>query len=90
MQRAQSMVWQCTSLAKSSHRSTQHKQQALIDCPDPSILASALPPVLLTRCLACNIRLAAAGVNAVRLPVGHWVLAKTRKDAAPFVEDGAR
>ena len=29
--------------------------------------------------------LAAAGINAVRLPVGYWALAATAEEAAPFV-----
>ncbi len=32
----------------------------------------------------------AAGVNAVRLPVGFWVVADTAADAAPFVEGGLK
>ncbi len=33
---------------------------------------------------------AAAGVNAVRLPVGYWALADTAAQAAPFVEGAAK
>ena len=34
------------------------------------------------------VTMAGAGVNAVRLPVGYWVLADTAEAAAPFVEGG--
>ena len=34
--------------------------------------------------------MAAAGINAVRLPIGFWVVADSAADAAPFVEGGLR
>ena len=33
--------------------------------------------------------MAAAGINAVRLPVGYWALADTAAQAAPFLEGAA-
>ena len=34
------------------------------------------------------VTMARAGVNAVRLPIGYWVIADTAESAAPFVEGG--
>ncbi len=56
----------------------------------PGVFNLAVSNIATETRLSCAARLAAAGVNAVRLPVGHWVLAETGKEAAPFVEGGAR
>ena len=36
------------------------------------------------------VTMAGAGVNAVRLPIGYWVVADTVESAAPFIEGGLK